>query len=129
MDSGIFFRPLNFTFMEFGKLPESELKKVDFALPPDPGVTTEVLHSSKKKGKTKFYVGCAKWGRKDWIGRLYPAGTKEKDFLEYYAKIFNCIEFNATFYKTPTPEQVIKWKEKVPKDFKFFPKFTQTITH
>lgn len=113
--------------MEFGKVTDEELKQIDFKLPPDPKATTEVL--KKGKGKTKFYVGCAKWGRKDWIGKLYPQGTKEKDFLEHYGKLFNCIEFNATFYKSPTPEQVTKWKEKVPKGFKFFPKFPQTITH
>jgi uncharacterized protein YecE (DUF72 family) len=113
--------------MEFGKVTDEELKQIDFTLPPDPSVNNEVL--KKGKGKTKFYVGCAKWGRKDWVGKLYPVGTKEKDFLEHYAHIFNCIEFNATFYKSPSPDQVRKWKEKVPKGFLFCPKFTQSITH
>ncbi len=113
--------------MEFGKIPEAELELVDFKLPPDPAVTKEVL--AKGKGNTKFYIGCAKWGRKDWVGKLYPKGTKEKDFLENYARLFNCIEFNATFYKSPSPDQVLKWKAKVPKDFIFCPKFPQTITH
>lgn len=113
--------------MEFGKVSDAELEQVNFKLPKDPQVTTDVL--KKGKGKTKFMVGCAKWGRKDWIGKLYPPGSKEKDFLKLYARLFNCIEFNATFYKSPTPGQVAKWKEKVPKGFKFFPKFPQTITH
>lgn len=113
--------------MEFGKVTDDELKHIDFKLPPDPPATKEVL--AKGKGNTKFYIGCAKWGRKDWIGKLYPKGTKEKDFLEYYAKLFNCIEFNATFYKSPSPDQVLKWKAKVPKDFLFCPKFPQTVTH
>ena len=113
--------------MEFGKVPENELDNIDFTLPPDPKVTTEVL--KKGKGKTKFFIGCAKWGRKDWIGKLYPVGTKEKDFLEYYAKLFNAIEFNATFYKSPAPADVLKWKSKVPKGFKFYPKFPQVVTH
>ncbi|MBA3830058.1 MAG: DUF72 domain-containing protein [Taibaiella sp.] len=115
--------------MDFGKVTDAELKTVDFTLPPDPEVTTEVLNASKKKGKTKFYVGCAKWGRKDWLGKLYPPKTKEKDFLEYYAKQFNSIEFNGFFYNQHSVEQVQKWKEKVPKDFLFCPKFTQSITH
>ncbi len=115
--------------MEFGKVEDIELESIDFTLPKDPSVNAEVLKKRKGKAKTKFYVGCAKWGRKDWVGKLYPVGTKEKDFLEYYAKVFNCIEFNATFYKPPTPEQVLKWKEKVPKGFLFCPKFPQTITH
>jgi uncharacterized protein YecE (DUF72 family) len=81
------------------------------------------------KGKTKFYIGCAKWGRKDWIGKLYPKGTKEKDFLRYYATLFNSIEFNGFFYNLHSLETVRKWKESVPAGFKFCPKFTQNITH
>jgi len=113
--------------MDFGKVADAELKRIDFTLPPDPTVTTEVL--KKGKGKTKFYIGCAKWGRKDWIGKLYPPKTKEKDFLEYYAKQFNSIEFNGLFYNLYSPEQVEKWISKVPKGFLFCPKFTQSITH
>ena len=59
--------------MEFGKIPESELQQIDFTLPPEPPGNKEVLKHGK--GKTKFYIGCAKWGRKDWIGKLYPKGT------------------------------------------------------
>ena len=115
--------------MEFGKITEAELANQDLSLPSDPKLTTEVLKGSKKKGKTKFYVGCAKWGRKDWIGKLYPKGTKEKDFLEYYAKQFNSIEFNGFYYQLHEPARVRSWIEKVPKDFKFCPKFTESITH
>ncbi len=113
--------------MEFGKVSEQELDNIDFSLPADPEVTTKVLKSGK--GNTKFYIGCAKWGRKDWVGKLYPPKTKEKDFLEHYAQLFNCIEFNAVFYRMPFPTDVWKWKSKVPEGFLFCPKFTNTITH
>jgi uncharacterized protein YecE (DUF72 family) len=113
--------------MEFGKIEEHELEQLDFTLPPDPAVNAEVL--KKGKGKTKFYIGCAKWGRKDWIGKLYPQGTKEKDFLHYYATQFNSIEFNGFFYNIHSREQVEKWVSMVPKNFIFCPKFTQSITH
>lgn len=113
--------------MEFGRVSEQELDSINFTLPPDPAVTTEVLKTGK--GNTQFWIGCAKWGRKDWVGKLYPPGTKDKDFLEHYARLFNCIEMNATFYKSPAPADVLRWKSKVPKGFKFFPKFPQTITH
>jgi len=113
--------------MEFGKIEEKELGQLDFKLPPDPPGTQEVL--KKGKGKTTFYIGCAKWGRKDWIGKLYPEGTKEKDFLHYYATQFNSIEFNGFFYNVHSREQVEKWVAAVPKGFLFCPKFTQSITH
>lgn len=113
--------------MDFGKIDENELDSIDFKLPPDPHENKEVL--KKGKGKTKFYIGCAKWGRKDWIGKLYPKGTKEKDFLHYYATQFNSIEFNGFFYNVHSRTQVEKWVSAVPKGFLFCPKFTQSITH
>lgn len=113
--------------MEFGKVIEQELEQIDFTLPPDPEVNKHVLTPSNEP--TKFYIGCAKWGRKDWVGKLYPKGTKPKDFLEHYAHIFNCIEFNAVYYRMPFPSDVLQWKSKVPEGFKFCPKFTDIITH
>lgn len=113
--------------MEFGKLPDGALQQAHFTLPPEPDVNNDVL--KKGKGKTKFYIGCAKWGRKDWIGKLYPKGTKEKDFLAHYARQFNSIEFNGFFYNIHSREQVEKWVNAVPDDFIFCPKFTQSITH
>jgi uncharacterized protein YecE (DUF72 family) len=116
-------------FMEFGRITVEELESVDFALPPDPGETTAILQKTKKKGKTQIWVGCAKWGRKDWVGKIYPPKTKEADFLSHYSRHFKCIEMNATFYKMPTKAQAETWSSKVGEDFLFCPKFSQGITH
>ena len=116
--------------MDFGKVDSQELEQIDFTLPPDAEATTRLLNShTRKEKKPSIYVGCAKWGRKDWVGKIYPKGTKEKDFLTHYAQRFNCIELNATFYRIPTVKQAEGWKAKVGKDFKFCPKFTDQITH
>jgi uncharacterized protein YecE (DUF72 family) len=114
--------------MEFGKITPDLLEQTDFALPPDPAGTRTILEQSPG-GKTRFYVGCAKWGRKDWVGKLYPPGTPEKDFLKHYAKIFNSIEFNGFYYSNHSIAQVKKWRQQVPPGFRFCPKFTQSITH
>ena len=113
--------------MDFGKVPDAELEQIDFTLPKEPAQNKKILHTGS--GDTKFYIGCAKWGRKDWIGKLYPKGTKEKDFLACYATQFNSIEFNGFFYNLHSREQVEKWVSMVPDDFLFCPKFTQSITH
>ncbi len=115
--------------MDFGKVDPAELDKIDFRLPPDHPATTKILSKPSSKNKTTFYVGCAKWGRKDWVGKIYPPKTKEADFLVHYAKHFNCIELNATFYRMPTKNQIQSWKSKVGKGFKFCPKFVDKITH
>ncbi|MFI5203510.1 MAG: DUF72 domain-containing protein, partial [Flavobacteriales bacterium] len=80
--------------MQFGQVETKELAKIDFSLGKDPKETAEIIKSGKKK-KPQVFVGCAKWGRPDWIGKIYPKGTKAGNFLDEYAKQFNCIEFNA----------------------------------
>jgi uncharacterized protein YecE (DUF72 family) len=118
--------------MDFGKLPDNEFPLVDFTLPSDLGITIEVLSQAKKPSSPELYVGCAKWGRKEWVGMLYPAKTKEANFLTEYVKHFNSIELNAVFYNMPKKEQVNGWREKaegIRSDFKFIPKFTQSISH
>lgn len=114
--------------MEFGRVTEAELAAIDFTLPADAERTQRLLNGNKPK-KVNVHVGCAKWGRKEWVGKIYPKGTKEKDFLEAYGKQFSCIEFNAIFYKLPSHDQIRAWKQKVPSDFLFCPKFTDVITH
>lgn len=113
--------------MEFGRLPNNQLNKTDFSLPKEPSFNKSVL-TGKKFSHPKIYVGCAKWGRTEWIGKIYPEGTKEKDFLSHYVQHFNAIELNATGYKMPSSEQVVKWAQEADgKDFLFCPKLTRYI--
>jgi uncharacterized protein YecE (DUF72 family) len=116
--------------MEFGKVEQPDISEIDFILPPDALETQEVLKKHDfTNSKPEIFVGCAKWGRKDWVGKIYPEDTKEADFLSHYSKHFNCIELNATFYRLPTVSQTAGWASKVGKDFKFSPKFTDRISH
>lgn len=115
--------------MDFGRVPENELNTIDFTLSAEPPMNKTVLKGKKAK-HSKVYMGCAKWGRKEWIGKIYPEGTKEKDFLEEYAKHYNSIELNATHYKLYKPADIQKWMDKVKgKDFKFCPKVYKGISH
>lgn len=114
--------------MEFGRIDTSQLDKTDLSLPEDHAQTKKILQENTVV-KTKVYVGCAKWGRADWVGKIYPRGTKASHFLDEYAKHFNCIEFNSVYYGLPSKEQLLQWKNKTGKDFLFCPKFTEVITH
>lgn len=115
--------------MEFGRVPVQELDKIDFSLPAEPVFNKVVLKGEKYKS-AKVYLGCAKWGREEWIGKIYPQGTKEKDFLQHYVKQYNAIELNATHYRLWGEKAVEKWAEKAKGiDFKFCPKMYQGITH
>ncbi len=115
--------------MEFGRVQESELDNIDFSLPADPAFNSIVLNGVAVKNP-KVYIGCAKWGRTEWVGKIYPPKTKEKDFLQQYVQHYNSIELNATHYKIYGPEGIQKWAEKATgKDFLFCPKMYNGVTH
>ena len=109
--------------MKFGQVPDPS--QIDFTLPKDHPRTKEILKETQSKD-FNIFVGCAKWNKTDLKG-FYPKGTKDE--LTYYSQQFNSIELNATFYKSPSAEQVFTWKDKTPADFKFFPKVPNTVSH
>ena len=115
--------------MEFGRVPESELDNIDFKLAADPAFNKTIL-TDKRVTTPKVYIGCAKWGRTEWVGKIYPPKTKEKDFLDHYVKHYNSIELNATHYKIYGATGIAKWAAKAgDKDFLFCPKMYQGVTH
>jgi uncharacterized protein YecE (DUF72 family) len=122
--------------MEFGRVAEDELDKINFKLPPDSLFNKQVLEG-KPVANPRVYVGCAKWGRVEWLGKIYPPKTKEKNFLDQYVHHYNSIELNATHYKIYGPIGIKKWAAKANahlpdgkgRDFLFCPKMFQGITH
>ncbi len=117
--------------MEFGRVLEQELNTVDFILPAEPAENANILKTAKATPhKPEVYFGCAKWGRKEWVGKIYPKGTKETQFLDYYVHHYNSIELNATHYKIYKPSEIKKWADKAKgRHFKFCPKVPQQISH
>jgi len=115
--------------MEFGKVNLEGLDRIDFSLPPEPSINKKVL-SGKPFKQSKVYLGCAKWGRPEWVGKIYPPKTKERNFLQRYVEHYNSIELNTTHYKIIGAKGIGKWKEKAKgKDFRFCPKMYQGVTH
>lgn len=115
--------------MDFGHLHYTKLSSVDFTLLPEPAINNNVL-PGKRVENPKVYIGCPRWGVKEWLGKLYPKGTKDAQFLDEYIKQFNCIELNSTFYNLYDEAAILKWAERAgEKDFRFCPKVYQGISH
>src|SRR5688500_4047147 len=115
--------------MEFGRVEVDKLDAIDFTLPGEPIFNKKIL-SGKTTKQPKVYLGCAKWGRLEWVGKIYPPNTKERNFLQHYVEHYNCIELNATHYKIIGARGIGRWKEKAKgKDFLFCPKMYQGVTH
>lgn len=114
--------------MDFGKLPSVD--HIDFTLPPDPPQNLAVLGALPPRlAAPVIYLGATGYNMKAWVGRWYPAGAKDKDFLQHYGRQFNTIEHNTTHYRIPDAATVDRWREEVPADFRYCPKIPQTISH
>lgn len=77
----------------------------------------------------RVFLGLPVWNRADWTGELYPPGTPAAQRLAAYARIFNAVEGNTTFYATPPPTTVARWAEQTGPGFRFCFKLPRTITH
>ena len=54
-------------------------------------------------------IGTCGFSYKDWIGPVYPAGTKPADMLPLYAAKFPVVEIDSTYYGVPKLETVASW--------------------
>lgn len=113
--------------MKFGHVETDQLGNLDLQLPED-SPNNKSLLGGKRSDKVSVYIGCAKWGRKEWVGLIYPEGTKATDFLANYVNHFNGIEVNATFYNAKK-SSMESWAKIPTGDFKFCAKFPQRISH
>jgi uncharacterized protein YecE (DUF72 family) len=74
-------------------------------------------------------LGCQGWNYTAWVGPFYPSRTRASDFLTVYARAFNTVEVDSTFYATPAVQTVRGWASRVPDSFRFALKLPQEITH
>ncbi len=77
----------------------------------------------------RFFLGCAVWAYKDWVGDLFPSGSKSSDFLRLYSRRLTTVEGNTTFYATPNADIVQRWIAETPPDFKFCLKLPREVSH
>jgi len=74
-------------------------------------------------------LGTQGWNYDAWVGPFFPEGTRAADFLTTYARAFDTVEVDATFYAIPAAKVVRQWASRVPKGFTFALKLPQQITH
>lgn len=77
----------------------------------------------------RIHIGMPFWGFEGWQGSLYTADSRPADFLAQYARVFNAVEGNTTFYAEPSVRTVERWAKDTPADFRFAFKLPKEITH
>jgi uncharacterized protein YecE (DUF72 family) len=75
------------------------------------------------------HVGTMGWSYADWNGPFYPAAGPGKQAITLYARAFDAVEIDSTFYGTPRETTVRQWADATPTGFLFCPKVPRMITH
>src|SRR5919197_4571769 len=75
------------------------------------------------------YIGCSGWSYDAWLGHFYPANLERKGFLQYYSHVFDFVEIDSSFYRTPNLFMTKRWASITLDNFRFSAKFPRSITH
>jgi len=74
-------------------------------------------------------IGTSGFSYDDWVGPVYPTGTKKADMLSAYAQMFGCVEINSTYYAIPSQSSFASMVRRTPDDFRFAVKANKEMTH
>ncbi len=74
-------------------------------------------------------IGCSGWSYPHWRGPFYPADLPEPKWFEYYARIFDTVEVNNSFYQLPSAATIASWRRKAPQGFLFAVKASRYLSH
>jgi uncharacterized protein YecE (DUF72 family) len=66
---------------------------------------------------------------RDWRGVVYPADAPSSTWFEHYARLFDTVELNSTFYRLPAASTVEQWERQAPDDFCYAVKVGQFGSH
>lgn len=74
-------------------------------------------------------IGCSGWQYRHWRGDFYPAALSPSVWLEHYARTFDTVEVNGSFYRLPEVPAVLEWRARTPAGFLFAWKASRFLTH
>lgn len=67
----------------------------------------------------RILVGTSSWADPGFVAEWYPKGMPARERLPWYAKRFEAVELNASFYAVPDRSTVHRWVEVTPPGFVF----------
>jgi len=85
-----------------------------------------MTHSGRRP---RIRIGTSGFSYDDWMDIFYPPKLKPNQRLEYYAKHFNTLELNSTYYTLPAVPSLFGMLNKVGDNFDFFIKAHRDLTH
>ena len=77
-----------------------------------------------------YHVGTSGWHYEEWgRGHFYPKDLPTDRWLPFYARHFDTVEVNNTFYRLPKEEVARGWGRQTPEGFLLTLKASRRITH
>ena len=73
-------------------------------------------------------IGCSGWNYAHWKENFY-GGRPASAWLEHYARFFDTVEVNSTFYRLPRRDAVARWIAGTPPQFLLTIKASRYLTH
>lgn len=74
-------------------------------------------------------IGCSGWSYPHWRGRFYPEKMPAREHFDFYARHFDTVELNNSFYRQPPPERFVSWRGQAPPGFLFAVKGSRYVSH
>src|ERR1700682_5073395 len=74
-------------------------------------------------------IGCSGWSYPHWLKVFYPEKMPAREHFAFYAKHFNTVELNNSFYRQPPRERFEAWRDQAPPGFLFAVKGSRYVTH
>jgi uncharacterized protein YecE (DUF72 family) len=75
------------------------------------------------------FIGTSGWVYPHWRGTFYPPEVRQRDQLAFYARHFDSVEVNGTFYRLARAHVCRTWREQTPDGFLFACKGSRYLTH
>jgi uncharacterized protein YecE (DUF72 family) len=74
-------------------------------------------------------IGTSGYHYDHWSGPFYPEDLPKTEWFPYYAKHFDTVEINNTFYRLPSASVFDGWKNQAPSGFCYAVKFSRYGSH
>lgn len=79
--------------------------------------------------KHRVHIGTSGYHYAHWRGVYYPRELPVHEWLPFYARDFDTVEINNSFYRLPPAAAFDAWKRQAPRGFRFALKYSRFGSH
>ncbi|MEW5959693.1 MAG: DUF72 domain-containing protein [Chloroflexota bacterium] len=77
----------------------------------------------------RCYIGTSGWVYAHWQGVFYPPDLPQSRWYGHYARRFDTVEINTSFYRLPSEAAFDRWQAQAPPGFVYALKANRYLTH